>query len=215
MLAELVAGKREDVEILVALVQRTQTCVLTGEASLTRNVDDERGLAGELVERNRLSGDRLHLKIVEHRHGPTVPRLGASARARALLGHVLGREAFVLVDETHHGVRVDGFEGPGPRPAERGKAGRELHVPRHEHAHVRPLRDHVGQRSNLVGAVAAVVGEHDAAMLEVVHVGAPVDGARVQPPVGRIRVVRAAMGRVALVADLGCEGDVLAPLAAE
>ncbi len=93
-------------------MQRTQTCVLTGEASLTRDVNDERGLAGELVELHRVSGDRLHFELVEHRHVPTVPRLRASARSRALLGDVLGREPFVLIDKTHDSVEVEGLEAP-------------------------------------------------------------------------------------------------------
>jgi len=44
----LVAGKREDIELIRIVVKGTQTCVLTGEASTTCDVDDQAELTFEL-----------------------------------------------------------------------------------------------------------------------------------------------------------------------
>jgi hypothetical protein len=62
---ELVAGEGEDREVVVVVVERTQTCVLGREASIAGDVDDQAELTAEPVERHRLSGDRGHLEVVE------------------------------------------------------------------------------------------------------------------------------------------------------
>jgi hypothetical protein len=62
---ELVAREAEHDEVVVVVMERTQTCVLGGEASTAGDVDDEADLAPEPVERHRLSGDRGHLELVE------------------------------------------------------------------------------------------------------------------------------------------------------
>lgn len=66
--SELVAGKGQDVEIIVLLVKGTQTCVLGGQASLAGDVDNERSFAGEGLEVHSFTGDGLHFKIEEVRH---------------------------------------------------------------------------------------------------------------------------------------------------
>jgi hypothetical protein len=63
--AELVAGETEDGNIVVIVMERTQTCVLRREASSTRDVDDQAELVPELVERDGVAGDRDHLEVVE------------------------------------------------------------------------------------------------------------------------------------------------------
>jgi hypothetical protein len=62
---ELVAREGEDREVVVVVVERTQTCVLGGEASSAGDVDDQAELIPELVERDLLPGDRGHLEVVE------------------------------------------------------------------------------------------------------------------------------------------------------
>jgi hypothetical protein len=63
--AELVAGESEDRNIVVFVMEGTQTCVLRGEASSARDVDDQTELVPELVERDGVAGDRDHLEVVE------------------------------------------------------------------------------------------------------------------------------------------------------
>ncbi len=69
--AELVAGECQDLEALgrVLVVKGTQTCVLVGEASATRDVDDQADLALVLGEADGLAGDGFHLELVESGHG--------------------------------------------------------------------------------------------------------------------------------------------------
>jgi hypothetical protein len=62
---ELVAGEAEDDDVVVIVMERTQTCVLRREASSARNVDDQAELVPELIERHRVAGDRGHLEVVE------------------------------------------------------------------------------------------------------------------------------------------------------
>jgi hypothetical protein len=63
--AELVAGETENGDIVVVVMERTQTCVLRREASSAGDVDDQADLAAESVERDLLAGDRGHLEVVE------------------------------------------------------------------------------------------------------------------------------------------------------
>jgi hypothetical protein len=65
LVGELVAGKAEDRDVVVVIMERTQTCVLRREASSARDVDDQADLTAELVERDLLARDRGHLEIVE------------------------------------------------------------------------------------------------------------------------------------------------------
>jgi hypothetical protein len=62
---ELIAREAEDGNIVVVVMERTQTCVLRREASSARDVDDQTELVPELVERDRVAGDRDHLEVVE------------------------------------------------------------------------------------------------------------------------------------------------------
>ena len=64
---ELVAGEGEDGEpgCFVAVMERTQTCVLAGEASIARNVDDEEHPAAVGVECHLITGDRRHGEVVQ------------------------------------------------------------------------------------------------------------------------------------------------------
>jgi hypothetical protein len=62
---ELVAGETEDGDIVVVVVEGTQTCVLRREASSARDVDDQAELAPKLIEGHLLPGDRRHLELVE------------------------------------------------------------------------------------------------------------------------------------------------------
>jgi hypothetical protein len=64
---ELVTRKGEDVESLLAVLvlKRTQTCVLRGESSLARDVDNQRYLVLESLETDAVAGDALHLELVE------------------------------------------------------------------------------------------------------------------------------------------------------
>jgi hypothetical protein len=65
LIAELVAREAEDGDVVMVVVERTQTCVLRGEASTTRDVDHQAELAGEPVERHLVARDRGHLELVE------------------------------------------------------------------------------------------------------------------------------------------------------
>jgi hypothetical protein len=68
---ELVAREPENAETLrlVVLMERTQTCVLRGEASSAGDVDDEQYLVTEIPEFDIVTDDRLHGQVVEMRHG--------------------------------------------------------------------------------------------------------------------------------------------------
>jgi hypothetical protein len=66
---ELVAREAEDGEVLVVVVERTQTCVLGREASSAGDVDHQAELSPELVEGHLVAGDGRHLEIVERGHG--------------------------------------------------------------------------------------------------------------------------------------------------
>ena len=66
--AELVAGKGENTQLIRFIVKGTQTCVLTGQASTTCDVDHQAELPFELREPNRLAGDRGDFEIVQARH---------------------------------------------------------------------------------------------------------------------------------------------------
>jgi len=63
--AELVARETEDGDVVVVFMERTQTCVLSREASSAGEVDDQTELAFVLLERHRVAGDRGHLELVE------------------------------------------------------------------------------------------------------------------------------------------------------
>ncbi len=54
------------------MVERTQTCVLRGETSSTRDVDDQEYLVAEPVEADPIAGDAVHLEVVNRRHPATV-----------------------------------------------------------------------------------------------------------------------------------------------
>ena len=86
MATELIARKGKDVESFVAMgcLQRTQTCVLRGESSTTRHVDDEADIAVVGGEVDLVAGDGLHLEIGE-RHGG---RLAVGVRRRPTGGTV-------------------------------------------------------------------------------------------------------------------------------
>jgi hypothetical protein len=62
---ELVAREAEDLDVVELVVERTQTCVLRGEASSARNVDDHDHLTAELLEVDRVAGDARHLEVVD------------------------------------------------------------------------------------------------------------------------------------------------------
>ena len=61
----MIAREREDGDIVVVVVERTQTCVLRCEASSARDVDDHAELAAKLLEGHLVTGDRGHLELVE------------------------------------------------------------------------------------------------------------------------------------------------------
>jgi hypothetical protein len=65
--AELVAGEGEDGEAVrtVGLVERTQTCVLAGEASMAGDIDDEDDLAAVVGEVHLFAGDGPHGEVVQ------------------------------------------------------------------------------------------------------------------------------------------------------
>jgi hypothetical protein len=62
---ELIAREGEDGDVVIVVVERTQTCVLRREASTTRDVDDQAELVREAVERQQVARDRGHLELVE------------------------------------------------------------------------------------------------------------------------------------------------------
>jgi hypothetical protein len=68
---ELVAREAQDGEapVLVVFVERTQTCVLRGEASSARDVDDEQDLAGVFAEVDRVTRDGRQCEVVDVCHG--------------------------------------------------------------------------------------------------------------------------------------------------
>ena len=72
LLTELVAGEGEDVEAVVGVVKRTQTCVLVGEASIGGDVDREADLALVVGEGNRVAGDGIHFELVKRSHGSSL-----------------------------------------------------------------------------------------------------------------------------------------------
>jgi hypothetical protein len=65
--AELVAGEGEDGEAVrtVGLVERTQTCVLAGEASIAGDIDDEDDLVGVVGKAHLLARDGPHGEVVQ------------------------------------------------------------------------------------------------------------------------------------------------------
>jgi hypothetical protein len=81
--AELVARETQDGDVVVGVVERTQTCVLGGEASTAGDVDDQAQLAAVPVERDRLAGDRGHREVVEGRHRPEPTERGLAPLDRA------------------------------------------------------------------------------------------------------------------------------------
>ena len=50
------------------MMKRTQTCVLRGQPSSARNIDDQRGLTGELAEGNCVTFERVHGEFMERSH---------------------------------------------------------------------------------------------------------------------------------------------------
>ena len=65
MPAELVAREPEHLDVVELVVERTQTCVLGGEASSAGDVDDEEHLVTELVEVDLFARDARHLEVVD------------------------------------------------------------------------------------------------------------------------------------------------------
>jgi hypothetical protein len=63
--SELVARKTEDLDLVELVMQRTQTCVLRGEASSAGDIDNEEHLATELVEVDLLARDARHLEVID------------------------------------------------------------------------------------------------------------------------------------------------------
>lgn len=86
MSAELVAGEGQDIELIVLGMKGTQTCVLRGEPSLACNVDDERGLASELLEIDRLALDGLHLVLMEVGHMTKTSSVSGAVKRICRLG---------------------------------------------------------------------------------------------------------------------------------
>ena len=70
LLTELIARETEDRKTLgfVCFVKGTQTCVLRGEASFGRDVDDQAGLTFEARKLDRLAGNGIHRDVVELGH---------------------------------------------------------------------------------------------------------------------------------------------------
>lgn len=62
---ELVARKPEHLNVVELMMQRTQTCVLRGEASSAGDVDNHEHLIPELAEVDLFAGDARHLEIVD------------------------------------------------------------------------------------------------------------------------------------------------------
>jgi len=61
----LVAGKSQHREIVIVVMERTQTCVLRREASSAGDVDDQTELALESIEGDSVAFDRVHFELVE------------------------------------------------------------------------------------------------------------------------------------------------------
>ncbi len=64
------------------MVERTQTCVLGGEASSAGDIDDEQHVIAELVEVDLFAGDALHPKVMDRCHAVTVDSVGTRATRR-------------------------------------------------------------------------------------------------------------------------------------
>ena len=62
---KLITRKRQHLKTVGVVMKRTQTCVLAGEASTTRYVDDERSVSTKGVEGNLLTGNGFHLEFAE------------------------------------------------------------------------------------------------------------------------------------------------------
>ena len=92
--SELIARKTEHAESVRLFVKGTQTCVLTGEASTTGDVDDQTELAFELREPDGLSSNRLRFEIVKTGHA-------IASVARGLSGQSQG-----IADFSDHGSRI-------------------------------------------------------------------------------------------------------------
>lgn len=69
MCAELITREAQYLDTLELVVERTQTCVLRGKASITCDVDDEQHLIAELVEVDLFAGDARHFEFIDRRHG--------------------------------------------------------------------------------------------------------------------------------------------------
>ena len=65
MREELITRETEHLNVGELVVERTQTCVLRGEASSARHIDDEEHLVAELVEVDLFAGDARHLEVVD------------------------------------------------------------------------------------------------------------------------------------------------------
>ncbi len=70
LLAKLVARKTEyrETSIFVVFMKSTQTCVLRGKASSTRDVDDETNLVNELSKWDLFTRNREHVELMELGH---------------------------------------------------------------------------------------------------------------------------------------------------
>ena len=68
---ELVAreGEHREAGGLVVFMKRTQTCVLRGEASSARDVDDEEHLIAEIAKGDIVTRDGLHGEVIHGGHG--------------------------------------------------------------------------------------------------------------------------------------------------
>jgi hypothetical protein len=65
LFGELVARNAEDDQVVVVVVERTQTCVLRRETSTARDVDDQGELALVVGEVDLVTRDRGHRDVVE------------------------------------------------------------------------------------------------------------------------------------------------------
>ncbi len=125
------------------MMQRTQTCVLRGEASSARDVDDDQHLVAKPVEVDLLTGDALHLEFVNRRHRITVDGDVVEPTGRGQTGGVPSRRiigiagcpaagkstlAAGLVAEhpdTHVLVPMDGFHLANEHLRRLGRADRK------------------------------------------------------------------------------------------
>jgi hypothetical protein len=69
LIGELVARNAEDDEVVIVIVERTQTCVLRREASSACDVDDEDELAVVVSEVDLVARDGRHVDVVEFHGG--------------------------------------------------------------------------------------------------------------------------------------------------